>query len=84
GMGAVHRRWKFPEAAVMAVSAGADLVLATDGNHAEAMRDALVSAVRSGRLPEQRLNEAAARVLALKGVDPQPLACVSPAAPPDL
>jgi beta-N-acetylhexosaminidase len=67
GMGAVHRRWDFPQATVRAIRAGADAVLATDGRHARDMRDQLVDAVRSGRLDEQRLNEAAARVLALHG-----------------
>jgi beta-N-acetylhexosaminidase len=71
GMGAVHRRWDFPQATVRAIRAGADAVLATDGRHAQEMRDQLVDAVRAGRLDEQRLNEAAARVLALRG-DPSP------------
>jgi beta-N-acetylhexosaminidase len=76
GMGAVHGRWDFPEAAVMAVTAGADAVLATDGSHAVRMRDALVAAVRSGALPEERLSEAAARVTALAGGDPVALTCL--------
>ena len=40
------------------------------------MRDALVEAVRSGRLPEERLNEAAARTTALAGGDEQALTCL--------
>lgn len=75
GMGAVNLRWDFPEAAVRAVAAGADAVLATDGNQALRMRDALVAAVRSGRLPQARLDEAAARVTALAGGDPQAMSC---------
>lgn len=77
GMGAVNLRWDFPEAAVRAVEAGADAVLATDGAQALRMRDALVQAVRSGRLPQARLDEAAARVAALAGADPVALACVT-------
>ena len=77
GMGAVQSRWDFPEAAVRAVKAGADLVLATDGNQAEGMRDALVDAVGSGQLPETRLNEAAARVTALAGGDPEEMSCLT-------
>jgi beta-N-acetylhexosaminidase len=64
-MGAIHRRWDFPQAAVRAMRAGADAVLATDGNQARRMRDRLVRAVESGTLEEQRLNEAVARVLTL-------------------
>ena len=65
GMGAVHRRWDFPQAAVQAVRAGADAVLATDGTQARRMRDRLARAVRTGTLEEARLNEAVARVLDL-------------------
>jgi len=77
GMGAVNLRWDFPEAAVRAITAGADAALATDGNQARRMRDALVAAVQSGALPEARLNEAAARVAALAGADPMALACTA-------
>jgi beta-N-acetylhexosaminidase len=76
GMGAVNLRWDFPEAAVRAIEAGADAALATDGNQAQRMRDALVEAVRTGRLPEERLSEAAARVTALAGGDARALTCV--------
>ncbi|MDA0636018.1 glycoside hydrolase family 3 protein [Nonomuraea sp. MCN248] len=55
------------EIAVRALAAGADAVCAglvtEDGLYA--MRDALVQAVRDGRLPEERLAEAAARVRAV-------------------
>lgn len=76
GMGAVHSRWDFPDAAVRAVTAGADAVLATDGRHATRMRDAIVAAVRDGRLPVERLDEAAARVTALAGGNPLSVSCV--------
>ena len=81
GMGAVNLRWGFGEAAVRAVTAGADAVLTTDGTQAPVMRDALVSAVRSGALPEARLNEAAGRVVALAGGDAKGLTCTSPRLP---
>ncbi|HWH29465.1 MAG TPA: glycoside hydrolase family 3 N-terminal domain-containing protein [Mycobacteriales bacterium] len=76
GMGAVNLRWDFPEAAVRAIEAGADVALATDGRQAVRMRDAIVSAVDSGRLPEERLDEAAARATALAGGDPEQMSCV--------
>ena len=75
GMGAVNLHWPFPEAAVMAVAAGADAVLTTDGSQARVMRDALVAAVHSGRLAEERLDEAAGRMMALAGGDTEALVC---------
>lgn len=66
GMGAVHRRWDFPAAAEQAIRAGADAVLSTDGRQADRMRRRLVAAVRAGRLPKDRLNEAVGRMLALR------------------
>lgn len=77
GMGAVHQRWDFPESVVLAIAAGADAALTTDGNQARAMRDALVEAVRTGALDEDRLSEAAARVTALAGGDPVTLSCLA-------
>lgn len=75
GMGAIHQRWDFHESAVLAVAAGADAVLATDGRHATRMREALVAAVDEGALPEHRLTEAAARMLRLLGLDPLEVVC---------
>ncbi len=80
GMGAINGRWSLPEAAVLAVRAGADALLATDGRQARAMRDAIIEAVRSGRLDATRVNQAAARMLTLKGLDPHALTCLD--APP--
>jgi beta-N-acetylhexosaminidase len=77
GMGAVNLRWDFDEAVVLAVAAGADGVLATDGRQAERMRDALVDAVRQGRLDERRLDQAAGRMMALAGGDPRPFSCAA-------
>ncbi len=74
-MSAIVERWPLPEATVMALVAGADLVLATPGQEAPAMRDAVVDAVGDGRLSEARLDEAVARVLALRGADPATMIC---------
>lgn len=81
GMGAVHQQWDFTVSVVMAIAAGADAVLTTDGNGARAMREALVEAVESGELDGDRLNEAAGRMLALKGADAESVVCqaVAPA-----
>jgi len=75
GMAAVNLRYHPSDAALAAVKAGADGVLMTDGWAAENMRDTLVEAVQSGRLSEQRLDQAAARMTALAGGDPVAFAC---------
>jgi len=77
GMGAINLTWGFYDSAPMAIAAGADGVLATDGFFAEEMRDGLVDSIAAGRLSERRLSEAAARMVALAGADPRPLTCVA-------
>ncbi len=74
-MSAVGEQWSLPEAAVMTLEAGGDVVLATPGSEAAAMRNAVVAAVVDGRLPEGRLDEAVGRVLALRGEDPATMVC---------
>jgi beta-N-acetylhexosaminidase len=64
-MRAVRDRYGIPEAAVQAVIAGTDLLcLGRDQDQLSflAVKTALVEAARSGRLPGERLEEAAARV----------------------
>jgi beta-N-acetylhexosaminidase len=64
-MRAVQDRYGIPEAAVQAVMAGTDLLcLGRDQDQLSflAVKTALIEAVRSGRLPGERLEEAAARV----------------------
>lgn len=67
-MGAVADRYGVAGATVRAVAAGADAVCVGSGHgHADErtaarLADALVRAVRDGRLPEERLTEAASRV----------------------
>jgi beta-N-acetylhexosaminidase len=68
-MRAVSAPYGIPEAAVMAVAAGTDLLcLGRDQDRAtyRQVRDGLVAAVRSGRLPAARLEESAGRVGELK------------------
>ena len=68
-MRAVSEPYGIPEAAVLAVLAGTDLLcLGRDQDQRMylAVRDALVEAVRSGRMPGERLEEAAARVAELR------------------
>ena len=62
-MGAVSATVGVEEGAVLAIAAGADaLCLGHDLDDVAGIRQALVDAVRAGRLPEERLAEAAARV----------------------
>jgi beta-N-acetylhexosaminidase len=75
GMGAVVQRWPIPDGAVMAIAAGADAVLANQGDQAVAMRDAIAAAVVAGTLPERRLDEAVSRVLRMRGEDPATMVC---------
>jgi beta-N-acetylhexosaminidase len=68
-MQAVSDRYGIPEAAVQAVLAGTDLLcLGREQDHLTmlAVKAALIDAVRSGRLPGARLEEAAARVAELR------------------
>jgi beta-N-acetylhexosaminidase len=68
-MRAVSDQYGIPEAAVQAVIAGTDLLcLGRDQDRLSflAVRAALVEAVQSGRLPGERLEEAAARVADLR------------------
>jgi beta-N-acetylhexosaminidase len=68
-MRAVSEPFGIPEAAVLAVIAGTDLLCLgrdTDQLTFLAVKGALVAAVRAGRLPGERLEEAAARVAELR------------------
>nr|WP_221377945.1 glycoside hydrolase family 3 N-terminal domain-containing protein [Actinoplanes polyasparticus] len=65
-MQAVRRRYGLAGATVRALAAGVDAIC-VGGDHADEqtaalLRDAIVAAVRSGELPEERLRSAAARV----------------------
>jgi len=74
-MAGASRGRGIPEAAVLSLLAGADLLcLGADKDVAlvREVQTAVVSAVRSGRLSEARLLEAAARVDALRGRPAQP------------
>jgi beta-N-acetylhexosaminidase len=70
-MGTITEAFEPGEAVVRAVSAGVDVVifanmLAHDPEAGEKARDAIVAAVRSGRIGEDRVREAYARIGALK------------------
>lgn len=87
-MHAISRTVGHAEAAVQALLAGVDALCiggdSTDAGTVESMAAALVAAVRSGRLPEQRLAEAAGRVRELRAwVDEDPATAEPDGAPGD-
>ncbi|HVX43919.1 MAG TPA: beta-N-acetylhexosaminidase [Mycobacteriales bacterium] len=66
-MSAIRNRIGVPEGAVRALAAGADLLcISVDWDEQQRVRAAVLDAVGSGRLPEQRVRESAARVRALQ------------------
>jgi beta-N-acetylhexosaminidase len=66
GAGAIKAGHTVPEAAVAAIQAGADMVQIASPEDQVGVREALLGAVRSGAISEERLAEAAGRVLELK------------------
>ena len=75
GMGAVHARYGFDEAPAMAIAAGADAALVNQGDQIDVLHAGLVDAVREGRLEETRLDEAAGRMLELRGEPSDGIVC---------
>jgi beta-N-acetylhexosaminidase len=66
-MDAIDRRFGVGHAAVMAISAGADMVLVPWHTEKKAeVYDSLLSAARSGVLPRERLDQAVRRILVVK------------------
>jgi beta-N-acetylhexosaminidase len=66
GAGAVKATRTVPDAAVEALRAGADMVQIAAPGDQEGVAEAIVEAARDGVIPEDRLAEAAGRVLELK------------------
>lgn len=67
-MDAVRDRYSLPEAARMALAAGADMALMISSAKLDAVLDHLEGAVADGTLSEERVNEAVAHVLRTKHV----------------
>lgn len=66
-MGAITNTWSSNEAAVRAVEAGADMILfAAEPDASVGAREALLSAVASGDLEEERIDASVRRILTLK------------------
>ena len=64
GMGAITQRYDAGEAAVMAIEAGADIVLMPEDFYSA--YNSVLDAVRSGRIPESRIDDSVRRVLQTK------------------
>ncbi len=73
-MRAITDRIDLPEAVRASLAAGVDMALWVTGDRVDEVLDHLETAVATGSLPEQRVDEAVGRVLSTKGVDP----CVLP------
>lgn len=68
GMGAITNSYALPDAAVMAVQAGADIVLVvSDFETAKRIHGTLRRAVEIGVISERRIDESVRRILLLKG-----------------
>jgi beta-N-acetylhexosaminidase len=66
-MGGISDRWSEPQAAVLAIQAGNDMILSPMGSaRTAAVIEALRQALQDGRLPMARVNEAVTRIIALK------------------
>ncbi len=66
-MGGISDRWSEPEAAVLAIQAGNDMILSPMGSaRTAAVIEALRQALMDGRLSMARVNEAVMRIIALK------------------
>ncbi len=66
-MGALNQRWSVPQAAVLAIKAGADLVIGPyNPQLVQQTKDALEQAVSNGTLSKARIDLSVQRVLTLK------------------
>ena len=70
GMDAISTRWSVPDAAVLSLIAGADVVLFASLSDTAAVIAAIDAAVGSGALDSSRLDQAVGHVLAQKRIDP--------------
>lgn len=67
GMAAITQKYGMAEAAIMAVQAGADIVLTASGwNDVDDIVAAILAAVRNGAISESRIDASVRRILAVK------------------
>jgi beta-N-acetylhexosaminidase len=66
-MGALNNRWTVPQAAALAIAAGADMVIGPQNAQVVAqVKDTLKAALSSGKLSQARIETSVKRVLTLK------------------
>ena len=66
-MAGIYPQWDFPQAVVLAIKAGDDMILGASGvKEMTANFAALKQALRNGTLTKQRIDESVTRILALK------------------
>ncbi|MNN71948.1 putative lipoprotein YbbD precursor [compost metagenome] len=66
-MGAIIKNYSLATAAVETVLAGSDILLiAHEYKNEQEVRNALLSSVKNGKIPESRINESVYRILVLK------------------
>jgi beta-N-acetylhexosaminidase len=66
GMGAIKDHWSMAEASLMAVQAGADMLITSSTTTARDAQNGLLVALQNGNLSAERIDESVQRVLALK------------------
>ncbi|WP_221482066.1 beta-N-acetylhexosaminidase [Cohnella xylanilytica] len=67
GMGAIAKHYPLAEASVMAIEAGADILLVGHGYDNERTAfESVLKSVKSGKISEERLDESVYRILSLK------------------
>ena len=66
-MGALNQRWSVPQAAVLAIKAGADIVMGpSDPQTVQQVMDQIKQAIANGTLSQANIDTAVLRILALK------------------
>jgi len=70
GMGAISDRWSIPEAAVMALSAGVDIIMISDPSQVSTLLDWHEESLEVGELKEEMVLNSVEKVFSLKKVDP--------------
>ena len=69
-MGAINQRYGVAEAVLRALQAGADVALWVSTGEVPAVLDRLESAVNSGELSAQRVEDSVTKLVGMKGTNP--------------